>query len=652
MRGILLLCLLQGAFLVSSFGQNMQFTFGQVSPAELQMTSYEQDKDAEAVVLYNSGRYFYIPDYEKGGFVLNMEMWIRIKVISRPGVEYGTFEIPYYGYNDVEYITDIQGAVYNMENGTMQSSELKSKNIFDDRANKQVYIKKIAMPDVREGSVMELKYTIRSFNMSNMRKWEYQKRIPVVYSTLEYTAMPYYEFTYLLKGMSKFDEFNEEVLPNEEEFRNLTYKQVRYTMAMKNLPAFRDEEFTPSPQDHMTSLIFQLASVNRPDRAPQIIMTSWPEISSRLLKNQYFGKYLDAAEKEGKAILPTLGINGKSEEEQIRAITLYVKRNYNWDERSTLYSTDKISTLLKNKIGNSADLNLFLAGLLRAAGVDARPVVLSTRDNGMLSKPHPFIDHLNYVIVQANDGSRNYLIDASEPMLDFDMLPLRCLNVDALVVDAKSEEWITTDKKINSVTIHDIKVGIDPSRQLVIADGTMTATAYDAMRLRSTYKGNAENLKKMLTDRGAQYVEDITASNYDEVSEPFIFSYKAEYAGEYSGDDIIIHPFQGQSPSENIFKQTERRLPVSLTRRMEQFTTVIEIPEGYKVKYLPEPMDNDHSIMAIRYSAVTDGKIIRIMAGYNIKKDVYYPLEYPSLKTMYGEMVRQLSDRIILTKTE
>ena len=55
------------------------------------------------------------------------------------------------------------------------------------------------------------------------------------------------------------------------------------------------------------------------------------------------------------------------------------------------FTNKSVKDLLSSKTGNSAEINLFLAGMLNAAGIEAYPVITSTRSNGKIQSDYPFL---------------------------------------------------------------------------------------------------------------------------------------------------------------------------------------------------------------------------------------------------------------------
>ena len=625
--------------------------FGKVTPYELGFTEYEKDKEAEAVVLYHTGRYYFSRDDARGGFDLNMEITTKIKVFKQAGIKYGEFEIPYYiGDNDSERVWNLEASTHNIVNGIIETTPLEKKNIYEEKPNENWRVKRFAMPDVREGSVIELQYTIATPFFFNMREWRFQRKIPVVHSSLEYRAIPFFEYVYIVKGTSKLDVFTEDVQPFEIQYRHLKYKEISYKFGMDNLPAFRDEEFITSENDYIISVNFQLSKVHQLSGTSREIMSTWPLICDELMKQSEFGKYLQSSQKEAKGILSKLGVNGKSDIEKIKIITDYVKGNYSWNNRITKYaSSAKAANFVKQKTGNSADINLFLAGMLKAAGFDVHPVVLSTRRNGIINTSYPFMQFLDYTIVQVAAAKDTLLLDATEPLLGFKDLPARCLNVGGLVVKPGKEEWIP-------ITQNDMVV-IDKSFEVKAVDGKLkvqakiSADAHDGLYYRSIYRNEQSNLAQMLKNSKVEVTSDIHVENYNNPDQPFVYSFDCEYPFEVNSDKLFIPPFLNQSVSGNIFNQNTRTLPVDLVLRSgRKYKSVIEIPDGYKVEHIPESITYDNRVMKITYEAVVKDNKIEVTAGYEFKRNIYLAAEYPALKVSYTSIIEKFNDMIVLSK--
>lgn len=625
---------------------------GRITQYEMSMTEYPKDKDAEALVLYDLGEYFFQGDYNEG-MLLNMTRRIKIKILKQAGIEYASFEIPYYMEGrDWETIEYIEGTTYNYENGELSKTALTKNNIFEEKINNNLNIKKITFADVREGSVIELKYKIVTPYFYHMREWQFQRKIPVVYSRLKYKAIPYYEYAYLAKGLSQFDEQTSVLLSGEKRFGRLVYQEQEFTFGKKDIPAFKDEKYITSVNDYMMAIKFQLSKYYSPNGSSEELITTWPAMCDDFLKDERFGKFIKSSEKESKKILATLDVTDKTPIQKVEKITDYVKNNFFWDGFYGKYASDKLSSFLKQKTGSIGSLNLFLVGLLKGAGIEVYPVVLSTRGHGLISKDNPFTQSFNYVIALAIVDGKPVFIDASEPLLYYNNLPPRCINVEGLIVKPKSEEWISIYQKRNSLEQREFKITVNAEKKGIDISAKFFGTDYEAYNYRKVYMGKEDNLVKHLKERNNIDVKNgVEVIEGEKLNRPFIFSFDFSSPIEGSSDKLFIHPYCNISISDNPFKQKERLLPVDLMFiQGEIYKSVLEIPEGYKIEYIPESYSVDNDIIQISYTCQKNENIIETNAFYTLKSNIYEASDYEALKQSFAEVIKRFSEMIVLVK--
>lgn len=626
---------------------------GRITQYEMSMKEYDRDKDAEAVVLYDLGEYYFEGDEINGRMLLNMKRRVKIKILKQSGIEHTNFEIPYYmeGFNweEFEYI---EGTTYNYENGKLSETPLTKDNIFEEKINNNLSIKKVAFADVKEGSIIEFGYKITTPYYFHMREWMFQRTIPVVYSRLEYRAVPYYDYAYLLKGIDKLDEFDYKAGAFEKRFGSLLYKEMIYTFALNNIPAFKDEEFITSPKDYLIGINFQLARQNFTKGGSKDIITTWPAMCDDLLKDKDFGGYIKSSKNESKKIFPSLALENKTPAQKVEIITNYVKENYNWNNYNSKYASGKLSDFLKRKTGNIGDLNLFLIGLLQAAEIEVYPIVLSTRGNGIIDKQYPFQQFLNYVIALAVVDGKPMFIDASEPLLYYNSLPSRCINVEGLMVKPKSEHWIPISQKYMSFDVKEFQIKINPNSKSMSVDAKFYGTDYEAYHYRKAYMGKEENLINYLKKaNNIDVTNGINITENDKLNRPFRFSFHFNTSLESSSDKLFVHPYCNLSIANNPFKQTERKLIVDLIYiRGNIYKSTIEIPDGYKVESIPENYSVNNDIITINCTAQKNDNIIELSAHYSLKKELYAAEDYEKLKESFTDIIKHFSEMVVLVK--
>ena len=99
--------------------QNYSQDFGPVTKEELQLQKYAKDPSAEAVVLFDTGESSFTP--LRDGFELIYKRKMKVKIFTKAGFDWAQISIPFYVTGDKqEIISEIEGSVYNLENGEIK----------------------------------------------------------------------------------------------------------------------------------------------------------------------------------------------------------------------------------------------------------------------------------------------------------------------------------------------------------------------------------------------------------------------------------------------------------------------------------------------------------------------------------------------------
>ena len=139
-----------------AFGLRAQeFELGKVTKAELEQKAHPTEPDASAAILFESGSSSLEFD-ERDGFTLVTEVDARIKIYNKDGYDWANKAVRYYtAVNPGEKVSFSKAITYNLVGGAIEKTKLKSEGEFTEQLNKYWSIKKITMPNVKEGSVIE-----------------------------------------------------------------------------------------------------------------------------------------------------------------------------------------------------------------------------------------------------------------------------------------------------------------------------------------------------------------------------------------------------------------------------------------------------------------------------------------------------------------
>lgn len=652
-RNFTLLSALLTICIVKLNAQEISHTFGAVSNEEMLLEHYEQDPEAGALVLFDIGKAVFTND--DNGFDIQFVRTKRIKIYDKTGLDQAEIAIPYYqdGFGKTEIVTDIEAYTYNMEFGRVVKHSLDKKNIFVEKRTERWFLKKFALPQVKEGSVIEIKYTLKTPFKYNLPDWEFQDKIPTLYSEYEARMVPFYEYSYILQGANKFDHFEAYEQPGvTRQFGVHEFKEMTYKFVMKDVPAFKDESYISSINDYIVKLDFQLAKITNYQGVQLDIITTWPKLNNELLKHTNFGKFINASEKAAKKILESeLYLSGKTETEKCEAIVNYVKSSFTWDGYSAKYAQKSTKDLLKEKAGNSAEINLFLIGMLKAAGLESNAVLVSTRSHGKIPVDYPFEHFFNDLISIVKIDGKYILTDATEDLLQYNRIPYRTINDKGLMVVKDGEYWVTLNQNNTSIQQEDLKLNLLPNEDSVAAKMSRKMTEYIAFNFRSSYQNKKEAISTGLVKEGFYQVNAVETENYKELNDPYSISFESKTPVEKFENRIFVSPFLNLPMSENVLKQEKRVYPIDMviqTRRI--FKSELVLPETYTVAKLPDSYPIDDELIQINYTTRLNEGTIYTQGSYFFKKAVYQPEEYATLKKHLDKLVQVFNSKIVLSK--
>ena len=637
---------------ISLNAQTFSVKYGVIGAEEFNLKECPFDKGAEAIVLFDIGKSYFERNAE-GGFDVIFERATRIKIFNEAGLKWAEAGIPYYREGNIfEKVFDIEGTTYNWDEG-LKKTELDKTAFFDETINQYWMEKKFAMPNVKAGSIIEYRYKISSQYLFNFRDWEFQNSIPTIYSAYQTKMIPFYEYSFLLQGSNKLDIQNsylEKGIPHQ--FGSITFYNMVYDFGMKAIPAFKDEQFIASRNDYILKIDFQLSKIHYPDGHSKDILTTWPALIKDLQDNEDFGKYIKKSQKEADDLIDMESLGSLSMKDKFDEVVSFVKANYSWNKINSEYAHKSIKDFLKEKTGSSGNINLFLTGLLNAAGIESYPVIMSTRSNGKIKYDYPYNHFFNYVIVAAKIDDKYVLTDATDVLCPNDKIPPRCINDRGLIINDSKDEgnWLNLNTNPLSVTNCIYEIEIDNDKQ--ITNINKSYTLYEALAKRKNWGDNPSSLKEEFKNKHIAIVDtSVLINNYNKVKEPYKVGYSVIDNYEMINDKIYIEPFLHDVMDDNPFKQESRNYPIDFTYPFaESYSAQITIPEDYSLDYIPEDKTINNDDFGLTYKTLVNDNNITVTLSYNLDKSVYSAVYYKKLKYLFDEIVKKGNDRIVLVK--
>jgi len=601
------------------FGYSQQSEeFGNISTKELSDEAYKNDT-ASAVILFDIGSLTLEPNSFTG---TTLKRHRRIKILKEDAFsEWGN--VNFFISKSGQF--KIKGATYNLENGTIRKSELEESSIMRTKHNKEIERVSAAFPNVKKGSIIEISYVIRHPDYYSP-DWQFQHSIPTRKS--EYSLfVPIKNVRYNLRGLLK---------PTLHEEK---HEGTHHYWLFKDIPAFVPEPMMADADAYRSSVAFGGGF-------------DWKDEYYSLSSSPYFGKIVH----EYKGIQKTVDeiTEGMTDDRQkIRAISDYIKRQIDHNKYYHIYGTDP-QELIDKKKGDSGDINLLFGSMLEKAGLKVSMVLLSTRGNGTIDQKLPSLRQFNYVVCEVATKDGEILLDATDELLPFDMMPPRCNNQLGFLIGTNQFGWIPVQPKYRNKILLDATVTFNDTGGL---NGKLKSfkEGYAAYDVRAKYRTGGEVNYKIDLGNNLWNIDKYQIKNIEAIDKPI------EETCDISIDQYVIqtedkmyfNPHLFLRQEVNPFVSDSRLYPIDFEELIDNTVVcTLVIPDGYTVEELPE---NKAIVLSgnsakCTFSTTVNGNKIMVMSKLIFNKTFFLPTEYAGLKEFYSKLVAKKSENIVLKK--
>jgi transglutaminase-like putative cysteine protease len=661
---IALLCLFTGSALAQ------KYKLGEVTVAELEEKAHTKDAEAPAAVLFSKCTNYM--DYNQGkGFMLYTEVEMKIKIYTKDGYEYANKQVQFYNSNgNNEKVNVSKAFTYNLVNGKVEKTKLSGDGEFDEVINDNWRRKKIMMPNVKEGSIVEYKYTIESPFEHLIPEWKFQEGIPVNHSELITKIPEYYVFNPNYRGyftpvttrstnsrnisFTSKERSGNRVGTTTFNTDNVVYSENVISYVLDDLPGMRNEKFISNIDNYTAGIEHERSAVKWPNEPVKSYSVTWEDLVKTIYNFDDFGIELKKTgyfEEDIKALIAPL----KTPEEKAAAIFAYVKSQMNWNEKTGYTCIAGVKKAYKEKTGNVAEINLMLTAMLRYAGLDANPVLVSTRSN----KIALFASYsaYNYVVAAVKLGGKNVLLDASAKSAMPDILPIRAINWAGRLIkqDGTSESVDLTPHALSKEVVT-LSAKMDNTGNLS-GKARDQYYSYNAYLFRENYVGVSKEsyLEELEKSYKGLEIGEYKVSNDKEFDKPVVEEYDFSYknASDIIGDKIYFSPMLFFTKTENPFKAEKREYPIDFVFPSEdKYMINITLPEGYVVESLPASaaIGMEENIGTFRYTLQQQGNTIQMMVLSSMNYGVVPADYYDTLKNFYQKMVEKQGEKVVLKK--
>lgn len=629
--------------------------WGEVPRADLEMTEYTPDSNATAVILSDYGHV----EFVGGDFTMVFRRHRRIKILSEAGYDWGNVAVQYYAKERYQRLSDVEGQTIKLDaKGAVQKQKLDKGSVFDENVDGEWRRLRFTLPALSPGAVVEYRYTVHSLNGTFLHDWEFQSSEPTRWSEFHAEIPQMLQYVVLRQNTLQLavEESETHPIPSAQLNSTFSLKVVSSRWAMREVPALRREPFMTTPEDYLARLRFQLASINWPGEMPVKVMQTWEKLAEDLMASENFGGQLDrhgGLRKQAETL--TAGITDP--EQKLRTVYDYVRGTINWNDEYGIYTDVSLDKAWQARKAGGPEIALMLTSMLRAAGLEAHPVLISTRENGSVVDIYSILSQFNHVLSYAKIGTKEYLLDATDPLCPFTLLPEHALNQTGWLVEKKNPRWV----KINNPGLY--------SNQTVVAaqldaEGALAGyfessdAGYSGIRGRYTLRKKKDDeyirdgyLKGLA---GAQ-LDSFKISDKDSTHKPLMTfaRFRAKDHVQVAGDNMYFNPILFGRFEKNPFSLPARNFPVDFAYgRKLNYVLTLTLPPGFMAQEVPPNIMLSLPKDAGQYRRLVtvEGNTLQMTSQFLIRKPRFEPFEYKALREFYDRTVAAQAEQVVLKR--
>jgi Domain of Unknown Function with PDB structure (DUF3857)/Transglutaminase-like superfamily len=636
---LLVVCLLALFFLapVSHAGDDWL----PVTAEELKLTGEPKAPGAPAIYLYRQ-----VDRDDREG---REHHYARIKILTDEGRKYADVEIPFWkGHGDIKGIQARtirpDGSIASFDGKVYEKMIVKAKGV-------KYLAKTFTLPDVQAGSVIEYRYT-RNVEEGYIfdSQWLLSDELFTKHAKFSLRRSNLYALAWswprgLPEGTSP---------PHED------HDAIR--LDTQDIPAFQIEDYMP-PQDEMKYRVDFRYLYNLEKDSDKF----WKEEAQRLYRgvDAFTNKRKAMEQAVGEVVAPTDTPEQKLQKiyarcQKIRNTSFERDKTQQELNRQKLQQIQNVEDVWKRGYGNGWDITWLFLALARAAGFDASPVLVSTRDQHFFNSRLMNAADLNTNVVLVKLNGTDLYLDPGVAFAPFGVLPWYETGVNGLRVDKDGGTWVTTTMPGPSDS------GIERKATLQLDDSgtlegkaTLTFKGLSALWHRlDEYDEDDAARKKLLEDEIKNSipvtveVELTNAPDWSSSANTLVAEYHVKVPGWASaaGRRTLLSMGLFGGGEKHVFEHAARVHPVYFSHPYQDMDDVtIELPPGLQVSSVPNSRDIDVKACRYRTGAQNENGTLHLTRQLTVNimmVDIKY---YDPLRTFYQAVRTADEEQIVLS---
>jgi len=611
-----------------------------IDQRELQLTSEPNAPGAPAVYLYRQ--------VDRSDANFNQTSYFRIKILSEEGLKYANVEIPF--EQRFESVERIRARTIHPDGSSVDfDGKVYEKPIVKARGA-QLMEKTFTLPDVQVGSIIEYRY-----NHSRRQGWVYDSHWLLSEQLFTERAKFSLEVNPHLSVQWSWPRG----LPEGTAPPKMERGVIR--LEAHNIPAFVEEESMP-PENEMRLRVDFIYDAQPFGSDPD---TFWKDRGKRLYRvvQSFIGSPRMMAQAVAQVVDP-------ADAPEVKLRKLYARisqiHNLNYEinpaeegKEQKPESTRNVDDVWQKGSGDGSQIVWLFLALVRAAGLEADPVIVSSRDRYFFSRKVMNTSQLNYSLVLVKlDGKELYLAPGT-PFTPYGLLPWWATGIDGLRLTKDGGSWITTPLPQPEESRIERKASLKFDRGTVAGKLTVTYTGLEAQWRRLPLLGQDATARKEYLEGDVQQAIptgiNVTLTNtpdWSDWSAPLVAQYDLEVPGwgNTAGRRVLLPMGLFGGEEKQIFQHASRVQPLYFAYPCRHFDDVtIELPAPWAVEALPKSRDADLKRMLYKSTADSRGRMLHFTRELE-SNVMYLDVEaYDTVRRFYQMVRAGDQDRAVLS---
>ena len=615
-----------------------------ITPEELKMTSEPKAPGAPAIILYRQ-----VDRDDSDSQRPHEYNYVRTKIFTEEGRKHADVEIPVLkGQWDIHNIKARtirpDGSIVNFDGKVYEKEIVKARGL-------KFLAKTFTLSDVQPGSIIEYHYMM-DFAEGYVFNSHWELNEELFTKQGKFTLKPFGQWALQWSWPNGLPEGAK---PPVNEHSSIH-------MEVQDVPAFQVEDDMP-PEGAMKFVVDFIYSEDGFEKEPDKF---WKKQGKKMddAAEGFVNKRKAMEQAVGQIVSPSESPEEKLQKiyakvQSLRNTSYEVEKTEQEQKRAKEKEINNVEDVWKRGYADGYQITWLFLGLTRAAGFDASPVRVSTRDDHFFRNNIMNARDLNTNVVLVKVNGKDEYFDPGSAFTPFGMLPWSETGTAGLKLDKDGGNWVTTPNPDSSASQIVRKANLN-----LTSDGslegklTVTFKGLEAMWRRVEERNEDEaHRKKLLEDYVKEVVPvgievDLTNKpDWSSSAPTLVAEYSLKIPGWVSGAGkralLPVGLFSG--PEKHMYEHATRVHPVYFRYMYEKADDVrIELPLGWQVSSLPQPVSNDAKVLIYTMKAENDKGALHLERHLKCSLTILDQKYYGALRNFYQSVRSADEQQIVL----